>query len=46
MTWDMNLDHWRRVIEINTIGLFICNKYELRQMLKQDSVEVYVDIKY
>ena len=40
MTWETNLADWRRVIEINTIGLWICNKHELKQMLKQDSVEV------
>ena len=44
MTWDTDLKHWRKVIEINTIGLFICNKHELKQMLKQDSIEVFVPI--
>lgn len=40
MTWDMDLALWRRVIEINSVGLFICNKHELKQMLKQESIEV------
>lgn len=42
MTWDTDLTQWRKVIEINTIGLFICNKHELKQMLKQESIEVYI----
>ena len=46
MTWDTDLADWRKVIEINTIGLFICNKHELKQMLKQDSVEMFVGIPY
>jgi NADP-dependent 3-hydroxy acid dehydrogenase YdfG len=40
--WDTDLDQWRKVIEINEIGLLICNKHELKQMLKQDSIQVYV----
>ena len=39
-TWDCKLEDYRKVIEINTIGVWICNKYELKQMLKQDSVAV------
>lgn len=42
MTWDVNLDDWRKVIEVNSIGLFICNKHELKQMIKQSSINVYV----
>jgi NAD(P)-dependent dehydrogenase (short-subunit alcohol dehydrogenase family) len=30
-------DAWRRMIEINLIGIFHCLKYELQQMLKQKS---------
>lgn len=41
MTWNSDLTHWRKVIEINTIGLFTCCKHELKQMLKQESIEVY-----
>lgn len=40
MTWDTNIDDWRKVIEINSIGLFICNKHELKQMIEQSSIEV------
>lgn len=40
MTWDMDIAQWRKVIEVNTIGLYICNKHELKQMLKQESIEV------
>ncbi|KIY01975.1 uncharacterized protein Z520_02113 [Fonsecaea multimorphosa CBS 102226] len=39
-TWDTDTDQWRRVIEVNTVGVWLCNKYELKQMMKQDSVEV------
>lgn len=41
MTWDIDLTQWRRVLDINTVGLFICCKHELKQMLKQESIEVY-----
>jgi NAD(P)-dependent dehydrogenase (short-subunit alcohol dehydrogenase family) len=30
-------DAWRRMVEINLIGVFHCLKYEIRQMLKQKS---------
>ncbi|KIW94318.1 uncharacterized protein Z519_05634 [Cladophialophora bantiana CBS 173.52] len=39
-TWDTDTDQWRRVIEVNTVGVWLCNKYELKQMMKQDSIEV------
>lgn len=41
MTWDTDLALWRRVIEINSIGLWICCKHELKQMLDQESIAVY-----
>lgn len=40
-TWDTNLDDWKRVLEVNTVGVWLCNKYQLKQMMKQDSIEVY-----
>ncbi|KAK5046178.1 hypothetical protein LTR84_008635 [Exophiala bonariae] len=39
-TWDTSLADWKRVIEVNTVGVWLCNKYQLRQMMKQDSIEV------
>jgi len=39
-TWETDSDAFRRVIEVNTTGVWLCNKHELRQMLKQDSIEV------
>ncbi len=39
---ETELDQWRKVMEVNAVGVWICNKYELRQMMKQDSVEVLV----
>ena len=44
MSWDTPVDEWRKVIEVNQIGVWICTKLELKQMLKQDSLTVYVDI--
>ena len=40
MTWDTDLALWRKVLEINTVGLFICCKHELKQMLGQESIGV------
>jgi len=30
-------------MEVNTVGVWLCNKYQLRQMMKQDSLEVYAE---
>ncbi|KIW81722.1 hypothetical protein Z517_04748 [Fonsecaea pedrosoi CBS 271.37] len=38
-TWDIDTEQWKRVIEVNTVGVFLCNKHELRQMMKQESIE-------
>jgi NAD(P)-dependent dehydrogenase (short-subunit alcohol dehydrogenase family) len=38
--WETDLDQWRKVIEVNTIGVWICNKYEMKQMMQQDSIQV------
>ncbi|RVX67542.1 hypothetical protein B0A52_08895 [Exophiala mesophila] len=39
-TWDISLHDWQRVIDVNAIGLWLCNKHLLRQMMKQESIEV------
>ncbi len=39
ITWDIDLDKWRTVIEVNQIGVWLCMKHELRQMMKQDSID-------
>ncbi|OAP65065.1 hypothetical protein AYL99_01037 [Fonsecaea erecta] len=39
-TWETDTDQWKRVIEVNTVGVWLCNKYELKQMIKQESIEV------
>jgi len=39
-TWETKLDEWQRIIDINTTGVWLCNKHELAQMMKQDSLEV------
>jgi NAD(P)-dependent dehydrogenase (short-subunit alcohol dehydrogenase family) len=35
-TWDMDLDQWKGVINVNAVGVFISNKYQLQQMIKQE----------
>ncbi|KIX02945.1 uncharacterized protein Z518_06495 [Rhinocladiella mackenziei CBS 650.93] len=40
MTVDTDTEQWKRVIEVNTVGVWLCNKYELKQMMKQDPIEV------
>jgi len=40
MTWETKLEDWKRVIEVNTVGVWLCNKYELKQMMQQESIEV------
>jgi NAD(P)-dependent dehydrogenase (short-subunit alcohol dehydrogenase family) len=39
MSWDISLEDWKKVIDVNLIGVWLCTKHELKQMLKQDSVE-------
>ena len=39
-TWETDADAFRKVIDVNTTGVWLCNKYELKQMMKQDSIEV------
>ncbi|GIZ42292.1 hypothetical protein CKM354_000556700 [Cercospora kikuchii] len=40
LTVDTPLEAWRKVIDVNLVGVWLCTKYELKQMLKQESVEV------
>jgi 2-dehydro-3-deoxy-L-rhamnonate dehydrogenase (NAD+) len=35
-TWDYPVAEWRRVMEINVNGVFICNRAVVREMLKRD----------
>ncbi|KIW63538.1 hypothetical protein PV04_08531 [Phialophora macrospora] len=39
-TWETDADAFRKVMEVNTTGVWLCTKHELKQMMKQDSVEV------
>ena len=39
-TWDTDANDWKRVIEVNTTGVWLCNKYQLRRIMKQDSIKV------
>lgn len=34
-THEFSVEEWRRIIDINLTGIFICLKYEIPQMLKQ-----------
>ncbi|KIW84318.1 hypothetical protein Z517_03568 [Fonsecaea pedrosoi CBS 271.37] len=40
LAWDTPLEEWRKPVEVNQVGTWLCMKHELRQMIKQDSVEV------
>lgn len=37
---EIELKDWEKVMAVNTTGVFLCNKYQMRQMAKQESVEV------
>jgi NAD(P)-dependent dehydrogenase (short-subunit alcohol dehydrogenase family) len=37
---DMKLDSFQSVMNVNTTGMFLCNKYQLRQMIQQSPIEV------
>ncbi|KAJ9655654.1 hypothetical protein H2198_005552 [Neophaeococcomyces mojaviensis] len=37
-TWDIKLEDWKRVIEVNTVGVWLSMKVQLAQMLKQDPI--------
>ncbi|EME46712.1 hypothetical protein DOTSEDRAFT_125797 [Dothistroma septosporum NZE10] len=38
MSWDVPLEDWKKVIDVNLVGVWICVKHELKQMLKQSSI--------
>jgi len=35
--FDKTLEQWKRVLDVNLIGVFLCSKYVSKQMLKQGS---------
>ena len=35
-TWDYPVDEWRRVLDLNINGVFLCNRAVVREMLKRD----------
>lgn len=37
-TWDVKTEEYKKVIEVNTIGVWLSMKVQLKQMLKQDSI--------
>jgi NAD(P)-dependent dehydrogenase (short-subunit alcohol dehydrogenase family) len=39
-SWDTSIEDFTRVINVNLIGVWICTKLQLKQMIKQDSVAV------
>ncbi len=38
---NLDVEKWRKTLEVNSTGVMLCNKHELIQMMKQDSTEVY-----
>jgi len=40
---DMTEEVWDRIMDINLKGVFLCSKYEVNQMLKQDSGGVIIN---
>jgi NAD(P)-dependent dehydrogenase (short-subunit alcohol dehydrogenase family) len=38
-TVDIPLEDWKRVIEVNTIGVWLSMKVQMKQMFKQESIE-------
>lgn len=40
MMWDLSVEEFRKVIDVNLIGVWVCTKLQLKQMIKQDSIEV------
>jgi len=39
-SWDIALADWKRVLDINTVGVWLSMKHEMKQMLQQDSIAV------
>lgn len=39
MSWDIALEDYKKVIDVNLTGVWVCVKHELKQMLKQSSIE-------
>jgi NAD(P)-dependent dehydrogenase (short-subunit alcohol dehydrogenase family) len=39
---EITLDQFQKVMAVNSSGVLLSTKFELRQMMKQSSVEVYV----
>jgi NAD(P)-dependent dehydrogenase (short-subunit alcohol dehydrogenase family) len=36
------LDVLKDVLNVNVLGTFLCTKYQMRQMMQQDSIEVLI----
>lgn len=41
-TSELPLEEFQKVMAVNCTGVYLCTKHELRQMMKQDSIEVFV----
>jgi hypothetical protein len=39
-TVDLSLEEWQKCMDVNCNGVFLSTKHELRQMMKQESIEV------
>ncbi|CAK3768092.1 3-oxoacyl-[acyl-carrier- ] reductase 1 [Lecanosticta acicola] len=39
-SWDISLEQWKKVIDVNLVGVWLCTRLELKQMMKQSSIDV------
>ncbi|KAF2163670.1 hypothetical protein M409DRAFT_68276 [Zasmidium cellare ATCC 36951] len=37
-SWEVETKDWKKVIEVNLIGVWLCTKLEMKQMLEQESI--------
>lgn len=38
----LDVEKWKKTLEVNATGVMLCTKHEMIQMMKQDSLEVCV----
>lgn len=39
-TWETDFEAWRKVLEVNTFGVWLCMKHEMKQMLSQTTIGI------
>jgi len=40
-THELSLESWQKMMNINLTGVFLCDKYAIKQMLKQPTCSIY-----